>query len=349
MAWLIVVAVLGLLATLVGFAVKSYNQLHALLEPVKKSRSGIKIAIDRRCTAVNDLVALTQHFAQSEQLVYLKVSQDMSGAGMAAAYQQSASVLNNVQHIAERYPNLKSNEHFHRIMNNIEACEQEIKQYRHHSNDEVQRYNTCLQQFPRVVIARLIGFSREEYVDLDVSQARAQATAMQVSNDGARRLDHVLGLPPAPIQPPAQLPPSPQPAQLLPAQPHGYQAAMPSLGAAGGPAARGGRTSVVQAMPQVSLRFVAGPLRGRSIPIGAGAMVGREAPAQVVVPDPQVSSAHAWIGMGNTGLIFVDRGSTNGSVVNGSLVHPGHEVQIKDGDVISLGRTNSVSFVIDQA
>jgi LemA protein len=349
MVWLIAFLLLGFLLVIVAFGVRSYNELHRLLEPVKKSRSGIKIAIDRRCTAVNDLVALTQHFANSEQLVYLKVSQDMSGASMAAAYQQSASVLNNVQHIADRYPNLKSNEHFHRIMNNIEACEHEIKQYRHHSNDEVQRYNTCLQQFPRVVIARLTGFGREEYVDLDVSQARAQATAMQLSNDGVRRLDHVLGLPPAPPQQPAQLPQAPPPAQLASGLQQAHQPAMPSLAATSGPAARGGGTSVVQALPQVSLRFVAGPLSGRSIPIGAGAMVGREAPAQVVVPDPQVSSAHAWIGMGSTGLIFVDRGSTNGSIVNGSVVHPGHEVQIKGGDVISLGRTNSVSFVVDQA
>lgn len=334
MGWLIALVVLGILVMSVGYAVQSYNQLHARLEPVKKSRSGIKIAIDRRCTAVNDLVQLAQHFSQTEKLVYLQVSQDSSSRGMAAAYQQSAAVLSNVQHLAERFPNLKSNEHFIRIMDSVQHCEVDIQRHRHYSNELVQHYNTFLQQFPRVLIAKLIGFGREEYVDLDVSQARQTAAPMQLRDDDSRRLDHVLGVPAAAPQQPAQFAAPSAPPQLM---------------GAGSVAARGGGTSVVQALPNVSLRFLAGPLNGRSVPIGAGAIVGREAPAQVVVPDPQVSSAHAWIGMGQTGLIFMDRGSTNGSSINGTPVPAGREVPIKGGDVISLGRTNSVSFVVDQA
>src|SRR6266542_266026 len=90
------------------------------------------------------------------------------------------------------------------------------------------------------------------------------------------QLSHMLGLAPPPQGP------SPQhalagaaPAPQLP------QHQIPPMSAVG---ARGGGTSVVPALPNVSIRFLSGPLGGRSVPIGAGAIVGREAnAAQIVV------------------------------------------------------------------
>jgi hypothetical protein len=325
-----VVAVAGVLA------VGSYNKLNVALEHVKLSRSSIKIAIDKRCTAVNDLVQLTMHFQAREELMVLKISQDTSASGMAVAYQQSAMLLNNIQNVANRFPDLKADVHFTRIMDNVQNCESEIQQQRHWSNQAVLAFNTLQTAFPHVVVARLAGFNREEYVDLDVSDARSRAQPMRIAQpQGAdAQLSHVLGLGAPPVSQ----------ASVAPMLPR-HQAPPMSLAPA-----RGGGTAVVGALPNVSLRFLSGPLGGRNVPIGAGAVLGREAnAAQIVVADAQVSSAHAWIGMGDQGLVFVDRGSTNGSMVNQVQVRPGEPVAVKAGDVISLGRANPVSFVIDQS
>ncbi len=113
------------------------------------------------------------------------------------------------------------------------------------------------------------------------------------------------------------------------------------------PSGKGGRTEVFQAMPEATLRFVTGPLAGKLVPVGAGAVIGREAPAaQVVVQDPQVSSVHAWIGLRGSSVVFVDRGSTNGSFVNDRQVSPNQEIELRNGDVVALGKSGNVKFQV---
>jgi len=114
-------------------------------------------------------------------------------------------------------------------------------------------------------------------------------------------------------------------------------------------AARGG-TELFQGAPNLALRFLAGPLAGQSIAIGTGAVVGREPSAsQVVVADPQVSGAHAFVGFNGLLLIFVDQQSTNGSLINGQPAAPNQEVPLRPGDVVTLGRSGSVRFTVEVA
>ncbi|MEM9462851.1 MAG: FHA domain-containing protein [Myxococcota bacterium] len=78
-------------------------------------------------------------------------------------------------------------------------------------------------------------------------------------------------------------------------------------------------------------------------------LIGREAAvSKVVIPHPQVSSAHAWIGWNGTSIVFVDRGSTNGSTINGSNIRPGDEILLDAGDVVSLGRDDAVCFMVER-
>ena len=98
-----------------------------------------------------------------------------------------------------------------------------------------------------------------------------------------------------------------------------------------------------------SIRFIAGPLSGQAVPVlSTGLVIGREAgAAQIVIQDAQVSSAHAWIGMKGDLLCFVDRGSTNGSSVNDRPVTVGQDVFLNKGDVVTLGKSGSVKFVVE--
>lgn len=90
-----------------------------------------------------------------------------------------------------------------------------------------------------------------------------------------------------------------------------------------------------------------GPLAGQARDVGFGLSIGREpSAARVVVPDPEISALHAWIGLRGPELVFVDRESTNGSYVNGRQVAANEFVELKDADVVVLGRRGSVSFTV---
>lgn len=109
-----------------------------------------------------------------------------------------------------------------------------------------------------------------------------------------------------------------------------------------------GRTAYAPSMASAKLRFIKGPLEGRVVPIVTGTIIGREAAvAQLVIPHPQVSSAHAWIGFEGAPLVFRDRGSTNGSSINGVPVNAGVGFHLRSGDTVSLGRDDVVSFVVE--
>ncbi len=110
-----------------------------------------------------------------------------------------------------------------------------------------------------------------------------------------------------------------------------------------------GRTACTPSMPSTILRFTRGPLVDQAIPIGPSTLIGREAAvSKLVIGHPEVSSAHAWIGWNGASIVFLDRGSTNGSTINGVSIRAGDETPIRAGDVISLGRSDAVSFVVEE-
>lgn len=340
--WFVLAVALFVLFLACRSMVRSYNALQAWEQQIAHAKSTISNVLDKKSNLVNELAQVVRERTQNENFVHLKVNQD----NVMAAYAQAGAVYSSIQQAAERFPNLKSDPSFQALSQAIQQCEHEVLYYRNQYDAVITQYNTYGRQFPRVLYSRLVGFSVREHLNLDVSNARETAKPVQLASDNARRLDHVLQLPPA--DPRGSAPPA-----LSGATP-GYVVAgggAPQLGS-GNPRvnARGGRTEALSALPSVSIRCLSGPLGGHSVAVGAGVIVGREAPAaQVVVADPQVSSAHAWIGMKGDALIFVDNGSTNGSVVNGASVRAGEEVPLKRGDQISLGRANGVAFVVEQA
>ncbi|MBK9597401.1 MAG: LemA family protein [Flavobacteriales bacterium] len=112
---------------------------------------------------------MVKNYQAGEQLVQLKVSQDNSAAAMSDSYQQSGTVMNTIQGLAERFPNLKANEQYHRLINNIELSEGEIGQSRNHYNRMVKDYNSKRDD-PLRFIARAWA-SGSPYLQFDQSGA----------------------------------------------------------------------------------------------------------------------------------------------------------------------------------
>ena len=95
---------------------------------------------------------------------------------------------------------------------------------------------------------------------------------------------------------------------------------------------------VLATSPDAALVCTSGPLAGESFVIGyAGVQIGRDGTSsQIVIRDPRVSKRHVWIGPSTSGIVAVDRGSTNGTWLNGqrvteTLLQPGDRVELSDG------------------
>ncbi|MEO8362422.1 MAG: FHA domain-containing protein, partial [Vicinamibacteria bacterium] len=90
---------------------------------------------------------------------------------------------------------------------------------------------------------------------------------------------------------------------------------------------------------------IAGPLKGTEIPVGAGVMLGRDPErAKVLVKDVQVSGEHVWVGPSGGKIIARDAGSKNGTFLNDDQTNGITEVELKPGDIITLGGGAGVRF-----
>ncbi|HEY3252803.1 MAG TPA: LemA family protein [Polyangiaceae bacterium] len=351
--------VLILLLFLVFALIGTFNKLQGKRGLVHEARDNLKAAENKYAQLMQKQYQIVRRYEGAAALPYVQLNQSAE-AGIAVA-QQAGAMFHAVQNFAERYPQLKLDQSFQHLTGDLRRCLEEIQFKQEAVNRLAREFNGIRGHFPTVVFASILRIRAERSVELDVSgaQEKAVATDFMSHAPGAPNAPPALASAPAPA-PPQALQSAP-PAHALSGQQAGaagngwsaapQQSAYP-LPAPGGPAssARAGGTEAHRAIPDVSIRFLSGPLAGRRVPVGMGAVIGREASmAQIVVADAQVSGGHAWLGMTETSLIFVDRGSTNGSIVNGAPVFPQAHVPMKHGDVVTLGRTNSVSFVVELA
>lgn len=181
-----------ILAIILGFAAYSYNVLQKLAQEVREKSSNCQVIISKKLSLINQLIDVVKNYQEGEQLVQLKVSNDNTTAAMMNAYQQSGSVLSTIQGMSERFPNLKANEQYHRLISNIEICEKEIQQTREKYNKSVKEYNTKRLGIPTIFIARSIGFSEAPYLQFDISGATDVTSLKEFKTDDGARLQELL-------------------------------------------------------------------------------------------------------------------------------------------------------------
>lgn len=181
------------LAIVLGFiAFLSYNNLQSHAQAIRESSSNIQVAVSKKLALLNQLIDVVKNFQESEQFTYLKIAQDTSAPGLSSAYQQSGAVLTSLQGVAERYPNLKASEQYHRLINNIEACEANIQDQRQSYNSTVRKYNTVRLSMPTVFVAGMLGFSTAPYLEFDVSGAAEPGQLKSFKTDDGERLQQLL-------------------------------------------------------------------------------------------------------------------------------------------------------------
>jgi LemA protein len=177
---LIVIAVLVVIA-LVAFGqyVGVRNTLVTKNEAVKASWSQVDIVLQRRADLIPNLVETVKGYAQQEQTVFGDIAKARSALLSAgspqekiAANQQLDGALGRLLLIVENYPQLKSNENFLRLQDELAGTENRIAVERKRYNDTLQDYNTYVQMFPNNIYAGWAGFKANEAYFAATEQSR---------------------------------------------------------------------------------------------------------------------------------------------------------------------------------
>src|SRR5438270_9472271 len=167
---IVVLAVLALVAVVIaGMYVSSRNEMVRKNEAVKSGWAQVDVVLQRRADLSPDRVESVKGFAAQEQTVFHDIASARSAllgaqtpADKIAANGQLDGALGRLLLIVENYPQLKSNENFLRLQDELAGTENRIAVERKRYNDALQDYNTYVQQFPNSFFAKIAGFKPNE-------------------------------------------------------------------------------------------------------------------------------------------------------------------------------------------
>ena len=150
----------------------SYNRFVGQEEALKAQWAQVENQLQRRNDLIPNLVETVKGYAEHEEGVFKEIADARSRLlaakspeeTMQAANQQT-SALGRLLAVVENYPQLKANEQFNRLMDELSGTENRIAVERMRYNERVQEYNTARRQFPANITARVFGFAEHPFFD----------------------------------------------------------------------------------------------------------------------------------------------------------------------------------------
>ncbi|MGE4092515.1 MAG: LemA family protein [Candidatus Binatia bacterium] len=157
-----------------------YNTMVSLQEEVKSSWAQIENQLKRRTDLIDNLVEVTKGYAGHEKELFENIANArarLGGAGARAeqieAANEMSSALSRLLVVVENYPQLKANEQFARLSDELAGTENRIATERRRYNKAVQTYNTYIKHFPALMIARAFGFTEEKYFEVPQEEQKS--------------------------------------------------------------------------------------------------------------------------------------------------------------------------------
>lgn len=171
---------LGAVLTLTGCG---YNTIQTMDEQVNGYKSQIQVTLQRRNDLIPNLVAVVKQFATHESTVFIGVTEARAKMGgaitagnlpqMAEASQAMTQSLGRLIAVAEAYPQLKSDQNFRDLQNQLEGTENRISTAREDYNNAVKAYNAYIRGFPQVLTAKVIGAKSRDYFQATTGAEKA--------------------------------------------------------------------------------------------------------------------------------------------------------------------------------
>ncbi|MDT9756289.1 LemA family protein [Heyndrickxia coagulans] len=187
MPWMIVAAIL---VVLIVSVFTSYNSLVNAEENVNQSYSQIQNQLQRRTDLIPNLVNTVKGYASHEKAVIDDVSKaraQLAGAktpgDQAAANDRLDSALSRLLVVVEKYPDLKANQQYTQLMDELAGTENRLAVARQDYNSAVATYNKKIKRMPGALIAGLFGFKEKEYFKADESAKKTPKVDFGNSSD----------------------------------------------------------------------------------------------------------------------------------------------------------------------
>jgi LemA protein len=164
---------------LVGWAVWCYNQLVRDRREIDEAWSNIDVQLKRRSDLIPNLVEIVEAYTEHESSLLEDVtekrsrSKDASGTHERAREESALSDgISNLMARVEDYPELQADEQFRNLHDTLVDVENNLQYARRYYNGTVRDFNVRCEQFPSLIIARMLGFSPEAYFEITLATER---------------------------------------------------------------------------------------------------------------------------------------------------------------------------------
>ena len=174
-----IIAVILVILALVVVVVSMYNGLVHSRHKVKNAWSQIDVQLQRRFDLIPNLVEAVKGYMAHENETLTKVTELRSSWANATTISEKADLdnqlsgaLKTIMAVSENYPDLKANQNFSELQEELRSTENKISYARQFYNDTVTMYNTKLEVVPTNIIASMFSFKQEELFKTDSEEAR---------------------------------------------------------------------------------------------------------------------------------------------------------------------------------
>lgn len=183
------IAVIGIVILAVSYGIPWNNKAVTLKESVTSQWANVESSYQRRADLIPNIVSTAKKYAQFEQETLTQViearakatSIEVDASNLTVEQIQEfskaqgavSSGLGRLLATYENYPDLKANENFKELINELSRTENRINVERNRYNEQVKGYNLHIKQFPGILIAKLLGFSESPYFRADAGSENA--------------------------------------------------------------------------------------------------------------------------------------------------------------------------------
>ena len=173
------IIILIIIAAIILWIVSVYNGLIKARHKVKNAWSQIEVKLQRRFDLIPNLVETVRGYMDHENETLTKVTELRTSWANASTVHEKAELdnqlsgaLKTIMAVTENYPDLKANQNFSELQEEIRNTENVISYSRQFYNDSVTAYNTKIELFPANIVASMFNFKAEELFKTDSEEAR---------------------------------------------------------------------------------------------------------------------------------------------------------------------------------
>lgn len=163
---------IGILILLVIIGFSGYNNLVTLDEGVNSAYAQVQTVVQRRADLIPNLVETVKGYASHEEKVLTQITEARAGITkaqtpeeLAQADGQMTQALRNLNIVVENYPDLKANQNFIQLQDELAGSENRIATERNRYNESVKTYNSKVRRFPTSIYAGMLGFGHRAYFE----------------------------------------------------------------------------------------------------------------------------------------------------------------------------------------